>query len=480
MSTVVNRLAQFTTEDSKFENLPEDVIHESKRILLDSFGCALAAVDEAGAKAGIEHGRRLGAGVPEATILGTGHRVSTFGAAFANAELINALDFDAVLPPGHVSPYVLPGAVAYAEKLGSSGRELIASTALSHEMSHRLGKAMVYLRDIKDGKPQTPDVLGFSVTVFGATASIAQIQNFDTETVANALGIAASTSPVNAQRAWVEHAPSTTIKYNLPGSISQSAMTAASLAELGHTGDRLILDDAQYGYPKFIGSPRWEKDLITEGIGEQWLFPSLNSFKPYPHCRVMHALFGALIDLVEQHDLKVSEIDSIKAWGEAWVTKPVWENEVVRNARDAQFSMVNGLAVAAHRVPAGRAWAEEELVRGESVAQLMARTSFEPHPDWAAAVSANPLARPARIEIEARGEKLVAERSYPKGSPSPDPDTYFTDDELISKFLHNSDGVISPKSAEAVADQIMNLEKVQNITALIRSMGADQLATSAR
>lgn len=480
MSTIVEQLADFATTGSRYENLPDDVIHESKRILLDSFGCALAAVDEAGAQIGIEHGQRLGAGEPQATILGVKDKVSVYGAAFANAELINALDFDAVLPPGHVSPYVIPGALAFGESLGISGKELIASTALSHEMSHRLGKAMTYLRDIKDGQPSTPDVLGFSVTVFGATAAIAQVQGLSAEKTAAALGIAASISPVNAQRAWVEHAPSTTIKYNLPGQISQTAMTAASMAELGHTGDLQILDDAQYGYPKFIGSLRWEKDLITEDIGVKWLFPALNSFKPYPHCRVMHALMGALTDIVETNDLKVEEIDSIKAWGEAWVTKPVWENRVVRNARDAQFTMAHGLAVAAHRITPGKDWANLDLVLGSSVNELMAKTTVEPHPDWASAVTANPLARPARIEVTARGKTYIAERSYPKGSPSPDPETYFTDEELIAKFLHNAQGVISVDAAARVVDAVMNLENVDNIAPVIELLSPSLVASSSR
>jgi len=70
--------------------------------------------------------------------------VSIFGAAFANGELINALDFDAILPPGHVSPYVIPGALAIAESTGAPGTDLITALALSHEMSYRIGKAMDY------------------------------------------------------------------------------------------------------------------------------------------------------------------------------------------------------------------------------------------------------------------------------------------------------------------------------------------------
>jgi 2-methylcitrate dehydratase PrpD len=479
MTTLIDRIAQFVKVDSTFEKLPVEVIDETKRILLDSFGCALAAVDEAGAQMGVAHGYRLGKGLPEASIWGSEERVSVYGAAFANAELINALDFDAVLPPGHVAPYVVPGAVAFAEQRGASGKELIAAIAAAHEISNRLGKAMTYQRDIKNGQPATPEVMGFSVTVFGATAAIASIQNFEQETIADALGITGSISPVNAQRAWVEHTPSTTVKYNLPGQIAQTAMTAASMAELGHTGDRHILDDAEFGFPRFIGSGRWAAETIGEDFGENWRFPAESTFKPYPHCRVMHSLMHALIDIVESNDIQPEEIESITAWGEAWVMLPVWENRDIRNARDAQFGMAHGLAVAAQRLTPGKDWADLDLIRDPAVLALMDKISVEKHPDWAAAITANPAARPARIELSARGKTFTAERTYPKGSPSPDPDTFFTNEELIAKFLHNAKDVISPEAAQQVVEATMNLENIEDINEITRLLAPAKSVASA-
>ncbi|MCU1566777.1 MAG: MmgE/PrpD family protein [Pseudarthrobacter sp.] len=468
MATIVEQLAGFTTTEAQFSALPDQVIRESKRILLDSFGCALAAHGERGAEIGVKHGQRIGAGTSEATILGAGGQVSVFGAAFANAELINALDFDTVVPPGHVAPYVIPGALAVAEQRGASGQDLISAVAVAHEMSYRIGKAMGYLRDIKDGKPATPDVIGFSVTVFGAAAAIAQVQKMDTATVGNVLGIAGSISPVNSQRAWVAHAPSTTIKYLLPGQLTQTALTAASMGELGHRGDLLILDDAEYGYPKFIGSKRWAKDVITSGLGKEWRFPTELNFKPYPHCRVMHALMDALIDIVKTNDLRPEDIESIRAWGEAWIMEPIWVNRVVEDVRDAQFSMAHGLSVAAHGFTPGKEWQTPDVVFSPSVLGLMDKITVEPHPDWAAAVSANPSARPSRIEVKAKGATFVAERSYPKGSVSPDPSTYFTDEELVEKFRHNAEGVLEPAAITEAVDALLNLEAVTDVRTVTR------------
>src|SRR4051794_12724454 len=87
-----------------FDALPPEVVHESKRILLDSVGCAIGGVDDLKGRVGIEYAQLLSGNDRTATIFGSPHRASIIGAGFANGELINALDFDAVLPPGHVSP----------------------------------------------------------------------------------------------------------------------------------------------------------------------------------------------------------------------------------------------------------------------------------------------------------------------------------------------------------------------------------------
>ncbi len=160
--TLIQQLADFSA-DTTFASLPPAVVQECKRALLDSIGCAIAATDEPKGRAGIDYGRIVGAGNPQATIMGTGDKVSVLGAAFANGELINALDMDAVLPPGHVSPYVMPAALALAESVGSSGQAVITSMAVAHEMSNRFGKAMDNQRKAKaDGRPDPPPVFGYA------------------------------------------------------------------------------------------------------------------------------------------------------------------------------------------------------------------------------------------------------------------------------------------------------------------------------
>jgi 2-methylcitrate dehydratase PrpD len=466
--THIEKFAEFAS-NTDAKSLPPEVAGEAKRVLLDSIGCALAAVDIGTGRMGIDYGRVLGGTRDEATIIGVPQRTSVHGAAFANAELMNALDYHPVSLPGHVAPYVIPVVLALGENQQDNGGRIVSAIAVCQEMSFRFARAMDRNRDIKDGKAHTSPVLGYASTSFGVAAAAAMMRSLPEQGVADAIGIAGSTSPVNAHRAWLEHSPTTTVKYNLlSGNQALNGLTAAYLAEFGHRGDKQLLDDVEFGYPRYIGTRRWEPSQLTSDLGTEWGYLSTSFFKPYPHCRVTHPLFDALIDVVRTNDLKPDEIETLTAYGEEWGGKfPTFMNRNIERPYDAQFSFAHGLSMAAHLVPPGKEWQNPDNVFSQSVLDLMGRVVWKSHPDWANAVSADPAARPSRIEITARGTRFVGERSYPKGSPSPDPSTYMTNEDILTKFLHNAEGVISPSDAQWVAERVMNLEQVDDINSVM-------------
>lgn len=465
-TTIIEQLAEFSA-DTNYAELPAEVVEDTKLIILDSIGCALASTEQPKGKAGIDYGRLTGGGTGPATIIGTGDKVSVFGAAFANGELINTLDMDAILPPGHVCPYVLPGALAMAEQERANGKTLIEAVALAHEMSYRLGKAMDYLRDTKDGKVMPPEIYGYSSTVFGATAAILKVKGADANRIAHGLGLAGSIAPVQSQAAWFQHAPSSTIKYLQAGILTQAAFNAAFMSEFGHRGDLMLLDDRQYGFPRFIGTKRWEPAPITEALGTEWRFPAEQGYKPYPHCRILHALVDAMTEILDTHDIQPDEIEHIKAFVEGFVEQPVWLNRDVTTAHDAQFSIAHGLAVGAHRVKPGKDWMNPDLIFGESVMSLMDRVTHAVHPDYVKLLTGNPASRPAIIEITARGTTFRGERRYPRGSKAPEEGIALTVDEIIEKFRHNADGVIPAGQIERLVDGVMTLERCDDIPALM-------------
>lgn len=123
---------------TNFNHLPSDVVTQAKRIILDTLGCGIGGYTLDRGKVAIDLARDLG-GKPEATILVTGDKVSCANAAFANGDLFNALDADETfLNSGHFAAPVLSAALAVAERVGTSGRDLITAFELGFEVNARL------------------------------------------------------------------------------------------------------------------------------------------------------------------------------------------------------------------------------------------------------------------------------------------------------------------------------------------------------
>ena len=465
--TIVEAFADFTCS-TKFSSLPPDVIAEAKRVLLDSIGCGLAGKDQLKGIVGREFADLSRGAQDAATVIGEREHSSVFGAAFANAELISALDFDAILAPGHVAPVVIPVALASGELAGASGKGVLTAIAIGHEISCRIALAMDGLREVENGEILQRPVVGYSCIVFGAAATSTKLMRLPSGPTASAIGIAGSIAPVHSQGAWSMHSPSTTIKYMVAGTYTQSALTAAYMGKFGHRGDLRMLDDTEFGYPRFIGTTRWDHEAITRDLGADWIFPGAQSYKPYPHCRVLHGLIDTVISLVEEHDLKPEEIQQIRAWGESWHRQPVWLNTEIEHVIDAQNSMSHGLALAAHRIPPSKEWQNPDVVFDPSVIELMDRVVTEAHPQYKEYLTEYPSSRPAIIEIDARGTTFTGERLVPKGTPSADPSTTMSTEELVTKFRTNAHGVLSPPAIDAVIAMVLNLETLDDIRELTR------------
>lgn len=465
--TLVEQLAYFSSS-VVFDDLPADVVDECKRLTLDALGCSASGHGTLKGRAGVEFGHLLGGSSQEVAIVGCSRRSSVFGAAFANGELINALDFDPILPPGHVTPFTLPAALALGEAEHVDGKSLIAAIAVAHEMSYRFGQAMDSLREIIDGVAAMPAIFGYSSTVFGATAAAGRMLRLPEDVLVEALSIAGLTAPTNTFRPWAMHTPPTTIKYLSAGVLAQTSLTAAHLARLGHRGDHELLDDREYGFPRFIGTDRWEPEHLTDQLGTRWLFPTQLSYRPYPHARSTHTALDAVTEIVTSKNLQPHEIEAVRAWGEPFAaTYPAWQNRTLVNTQDALYSTAYALAMSALRIPAGRAWQTDELVFGSAVEDLAQRSSFYAHPDYVASVTADPASRPTRVEIDARGTTYIDERLYPKGSPSPDPRTSMSTSELVSKFRSNTDRLLVADAIDDAIQAILTLEDATDISVVM-------------
>ena len=136
-ASITHKMADFTL-GLRFEDIPAPAVKEAKRFLLDSVGCALAAVKNEDMAAMYRFIEKLG-GTPEATLIGTGHRTNAANAALMNSLLVRALDYNDIYweqDPSHPSDIIF-GAISPAEALGRDGRETLTAMVIAYELEMR-------------------------------------------------------------------------------------------------------------------------------------------------------------------------------------------------------------------------------------------------------------------------------------------------------------------------------------------------------
>ncbi|PYJ52367.1 MAG: MmgE/PrpD family protein, partial [Verrucomicrobia bacterium] len=131
-TTLAHRLADYACA-LEFAELSPEVVHEVKRRVIDSLGCALGAWTEEPCRIAREITSEFSA-KRGSTIIGTSHKAPPDWAAFANGCAIRYFDYnDTYLSkePAHPSDNI-SAALAVAESFGATGPELITAIALAY------------------------------------------------------------------------------------------------------------------------------------------------------------------------------------------------------------------------------------------------------------------------------------------------------------------------------------------------------------
>lgn len=471
MTEPTQALVDFTLKTT-FDDLPGPVVKQGKRLLLDAIGCALAARVTEKARIVKDFVEAQG-GNDRATVVGQ-HRTSYALAAFANGELINALDYDAMGPiTGHITPYVTPPCLAMAEKGGASGKDLLTAMVMAHEVGGRILSSMAQRRVSIPEPPFYEDAprYGFSPTVFGGVVGACKLLKLGGETTANALGIAGASTPVPASQKWEQTSRSGfMVKYNCwAGWIAQLATVSTLLAEKGFTGDTTILD-GDWGFWKIVGSPFFEPDRLIGQLGKTWHLDTL-TFKPYPCCTGNQAGIDVINKIMDEDKLAPEDIQAVVVKGALGLLCPCRAGTEVKLPIDAQFlnAYIFALAVYRGRRPSPD-WQSADAINHPGIQKLMKKVSVELHPRCEELATKSikekqPAFRDVVVEITAGGKKHSGQAGYQKGSPQ----NPLTDEELQDKFRKNASySLLKGPLVEGIITAIDKLEDMTDVRELAR------------
>ena len=272
----------------KYSDLPPRSREVVRILLLDSVGCGIYGYATPWAKMLLQWAR---AGAPargEATVWGeTAPSLRASDAALVNGTSVHAFELDdyhqAKLHPGAV---VIPAAIAMAEKLGSSGEQLVTAIAAGYEVMIRSSLAL---------NPSATRLRGWHLTgvcgPFGAAAACASLLKLNAEQTAWALGLAGT----QGSGLWAFNADGTMSKRFHAGRAAQSGVMAAELAALGFTGPTQIYEFHDGGVLKAF-SDASDPAPLTRDLGKVFHLDA-TSIKPYSCCGSSHSYVDAAFEL---------------------------------------------------------------------------------------------------------------------------------------------------------------------------------------
>ena len=228
--TTARKLAEIVNTIN-FDRLPAEVVSETKRRILDAVGCGLAGFAAEPSVIARSLAEDLG-GKPESTIWGQSQRTSCDRAALANSTMLRAFDYmDSHAGADACHPcFNIPPCFSVAERVGASGRDLIAAIVAGYEVQIRFQDACVVgTRGWFSGM-----YLEFSVPL-----AVGKLLGLDIDRLTHALAI--SVSHGNTLGA-MSGAHITASKSIADGMVSATAIVSALMARNGLEGPEDIVE----------------------------------------------------------------------------------------------------------------------------------------------------------------------------------------------------------------------------------------------
>jgi len=339
-----------------------------------------------------------------------------------------------------------------AESLGASGKDLILSTALGHELAARMGRTL------------SPPATGHGWTIFGAVSGAAKILKLDPAKVSHALGIAGYLCPVPTASKFFDTVPAAMAKYGSAGWVANAGVTSALLAQQGYSGDNTVFD-GNFGFWRFYAPGERQPEAVTDELGKTWLLPRI-TYKRYP-CHIMtHAPLDSFISIIEKNNLVPKEIDSVAVLGHPMSSRPLLASSKILTHVDAQCSMAYVIATAAYRIKL-RDYQDFDTMRNPKILEFMHKVSTRTHPDFED-LTLKGAGIPSVVEVVARGNTFREERIPPAGSPYVRVEV--TDEELEEKFRQNASRILTRDKAEAAIKCLLGLETLADVSELMKQV----------
>lgn len=461
---VTHELVDFVT-GTAYADLPAETIEIAKRCIVDGIACMMAGSAEPASGILRDLAAEIG-GVGQARTLGKDSMmVPVHLAAQINGMSGHALDYDDTALSEEadrsvlIHPTMQPLCACFAlgEQLGVSAEKFLTAFILGFEVQVKIAEA-INAEHFTGGRGfHTSGTIG----IFGATVAACKLLDLDYGRIAHAMGIAATMS------AGVGANHGTMSKPLNMSRAAENGVTAARFAARGMTGPKNALEAGRGFFEAFGGGCGPEK--IIGRMGNPWaiVYPG-TSIKPYPSGVVGHPAMDAMKKLVEKHDIKPEDVESIEVRTGANVIAPgPLRIPHANNELEARFCVAFQMAAIVLRRKAGLAEFSDEFVRSPECQKMQKRVSAELDPEIVAMGKGRIVARITLKTGDGRTCFEESDRFYRGGPKNP-----LTWEEVSEKFRDAARGVLDDESMEAFLSLARDFETLPNLNDIMDAVTA--------
>lgn len=450
MRTIAKSLSDYTAS-LRYGDLPPDVVHQAKRLLVDTIGCAIGGYESLPGTVARAVADIVSSRVP-ATILGSGRQTSVDLATFANGVMIRYLDFNdtyiGTRDAGHPSD-AIAAVLSPAEVASADGTAVITATVLAYEVFMGLCDAV----DVRSR--------GFDHATLGSIASTvaaAKVMGLPPERTEQAINltVTANSSLLQNRLDEISHWKGCAF-----ANASRNAVFAVQLAANGLTGPSSIFEGRGGFFAAVSGKP-FSLDLGAEPHRRFRILDT--TIKKFPVGSYAQAVVAAVVQVRDQ----ISDIDDIEEVHVQTASKGVdimagspekWD-PTTRETADHSIPYAAAVALRYGTVEARHF--EPEYLHDEGLLALVRKITVGVSPE--ADRSASDGMSSAVVVKTTTGERASAAVPYPRGHPR----NPMSDHEIGEKFATLADGRLTPSRIDSVLDALWNLELVSDIGELIR------------
>jgi len=436
-----------------YQDVPEKVVHETKKRIVDSLGCAIGAFNADPVKISrkIAEAARDSQG---SSLFGTRKKTTPDLAAFVNGIMVRYFDYnDTYLSkePAHPSDNIGP-CFSVAESERGTGKDLLLSIILAYEIQCRLC-------DAADIRHRGWDHVCYGLPSTALAAS--KLMDLDSEKMTQAANLALNSHITMRQ---VRAGELSMWKGCSFANAARNGVFSALLASRGMTGPSPIFE-GEMGFFKQVSGPFEMK--IDDFGGKNGSFKIAETYlKFFPaeiHSQTsIWAALEARKEIEKPEDIVSVEIASHEAGYTILGKDPEKWNPLTKETADHSLPYIVGMALLEGKID--NSTYSEKKFRDSKILDFLKKITVVEDKTLS---SVYPEAVANRVTVKLSSGKAVSKQvDYHKGHPK----NPMSDRDVEDKFQRLTRKILDKNHARRILDATWNLEKTKDVSKLVSMM----------